>query len=91
MSRIRCFVAVTPDTQGHFTDNPALINEYICHIQGIHCLLTGKAEGGDEPLALAVLGGTRFAAYLVRNHLRLVQFDQVAVAARGDGVIQWLS
>ena len=54
MSRIRCFVAVTPDTQGHFTDNPALINEYICH-------------------------------------LRLVQFDQVAVAARDDGVIQWLS
>ena len=91
MSRIRCFVTVTPDTQGHFTDNSALINEYICHIQGIHFLLTGKAEGGDEPLALAVLGGTRFAAYLVRNHLRLVQFDQVAVAARGDGVIQWLS
>ena len=97
MSRIGCFVAVDQATQRRFIDDPALIKEYICPDgvissppnsidvdkawQGIHFLLTGKAEGGDGPLALAALGGQEIGGEVVLGPARILTPDQVKTVA----------
>lgn len=53
---------------------------------GIHYLLTGTADGGDEPLSLAVLGGEEFGEDMGMGPARFLtpaQVRQIASALAG--------
>lgn len=48
---------------------------------GIHFLLTGRADGGEEPLSWAVLGGTEFGPDVGYGPARFLTPEQVRIVA----------
>jgi len=48
---------------------------------GVHYLLTGEAEGGQEPLSLAVFGGEEFGPEVGYGPARFLAPNQVAIVA----------
>jgi Domain of unknown function (DUF1877) len=73
MGMVGCFAAINPDTQRKIRNDPSLMEkflypdggdgepEYSIDVDkawhGIHFMLTGKSNGGEGPLAMAVMGG----------------------------------
>ena len=49
---------------------------------GLHYLLTGEAEGGEEPLALAILEGTEIGPELDFGPARYLTADEVSAVAQ---------
>lgn len=94
MGMIGCFAAVAPQTLDRLRRDPASIEEYLYPDDGeaeppnsidvdkawhgIHYLLTGQAEGGAEPLSLAVFGGEEFGPEVGYGPARFLSASQVA-------------
>jgi len=73
MGMVGCFAAVNSDTQKKMRSDPSLIEGFLYpddgdgepensidvdkSWHGIHFVLTGRSDGGEGPLAMAVLGG----------------------------------
>jgi hypothetical protein len=98
MGMVGCFAGVSPETLLKLKSNPENIEAYLYPNDGedeppnyidldkawhgIHFMLTGSADGGDEPLSLAVLGGEEVGEDMGYGPARLLTPDQVqAVSA----------
>lgn len=97
MGMIGCFAPVTTETLDRLRDKPDSIEDYLYPNDGddepsnyydvdkawhgIHYLLTGAADGGEEPLALAVLGGKEFGPEVGYGSARFLVPSQVAQVA----------
>jgi Domain of unknown function (DUF1877) len=99
MGMAGCFAAIDPHTQQKIRNDPTLMEAFLYpddgesepeHCtdvdkawHGIHFVLTGKAEGGEGPLALAVLGGDEVGdevGYGPARFLTPAQVQEVATA-----------
>lgn len=103
MGMVGCFAAVSPETLHRLRREPDLMDEYLRpddgeseppnYVEvdkawhGIHYLLTGVAEGGPPPAALAVFGGEAFGPEIGYGPARFLAPEQVAqVAAHLSGL-----
>jgi len=93
MGMVGCFAAVSPETLRELKDSPEDIEEYLYPNDGedeppnyidvdkawhgIHFMLTGSADGGEEPLSLAVLGGEEVGEDMGYGPARLLTPQQV--------------
>jgi hypothetical protein len=93
MGMIGYFAAVNQDDLDRLRDDPGLIEEYLYPNDGgdgppyyvdvdkawhgIHFMLTGKPEGGAEPLSLAVLGGEEVGDDMGYGPARFLTPEQV--------------
>lgn len=87
------FAAVDPDTLDQLRAEPERLADYLfpqdgeeelAHVieldkawHGIHYLLTGTAEGGDEPYSLVILGGQEIGEDIGYGPARLLFPEQV--------------
>lgn len=97
MGMVACFVAVSAPTLERLREEEDAIADFLYpddvdseppnYIDldkawhGIHYLLTGEAEGGREPLSLAVQGGVEFGPEIGYGSARFLLPAQVAVIA----------
>lgn len=97
MGMVACFAAVDPDTLARLRAEDDSIEEYLYPEDGdseppnsididkawhgIHYLLTGQAEGGGGPEALAVFGGEEFGPEVGYGPARFLSPEQVAAVA----------
>ena len=109
MGMVGCFAAVSPKTLGELKDCPAEIESYLYPNDGedeppnyldvdkawhgIHFMLTGSADGGEEPLSLAVLGGEAVGEDMGYGPVRVLTPEQVqavsaAFATLGEDVFR---
>mgnify|MGYP002867715070 CR=1 FL=1 len=95
MGMVGCFAAVGQETLRELKDNPEKNEEYLYPNDGedeppnyldvdkawhgIHFMLTGSAEGGEEPLSLAILGGEEVGEDMGYGPARLLTPQQVKV------------
>jgi hypothetical protein len=105
MGMVGCFVAVSSETLRELKQNPEAIEEYLYPNDGedeppnyiyvdkawhgIHFMLTGSADGGEEPLSLAVLGGEEIGEDMGYGPARIltplqVQAVSAALTALGE-------
>jgi hypothetical protein len=93
MGMAACFAAVDPETLARLRSDPDSIEAYLYPDDGdneppnymdvdkawhgIHYLLTGQAEGGPEPLALAIFGGEEFGPEVGYGPARFLSPAQV--------------
>jgi Domain of unknown function (DUF1877) len=98
MGMVGCFAAVDRETFVRLKSDPSLIEVYLYPNDGddeapnsidvdkawhgIHFMLTGKADGGDEPLALAVLGGEEVGGDVGYGPARFIEPEQVKAVAQ---------
>ena len=99
MGMVACLTSLSSETLGELQKNPDLVEEYLFpddsdseppnYIEldkawhGIHYLLTGQADGGELPQALAVVGGEEFGPQVGYGPARFLtppQVQSVAVA-----------
>jgi len=94
MGMVGCFAAVSSETLQRLRADPDSIEEYLNPNDGegeppnyfevdkawhgIHYLLTGRAEGGPEPLSLTVFGGEEFGPEVGYGAARFLTPAQVA-------------
>ena len=97
MGMVGCFAAVSTEALKDLREDPESIEEYLYPNDGedeppyyididkawhgIHYLLTGSAEGGAEPLSLAVMGGEEFGPEVGYGSARFLTPAQVALVA----------
>jgi hypothetical protein len=97
MGMVACFTSLSPEDLERLQEIPDLIEGYLYpddgegeppnyidldkSWHGVHYLLTGQAEGGPEPHALAVFGGTEFGTEVGYGPARYLTADQVALVA----------
>jgi len=97
MGMVGCFAAVSTTTLDGLRADPESIEEYLYPNDGedeppyyidvdkawhgIHYLLTGSAEGGAEPLSLAVMGGEEFGPEVGYGPARFLTPTQVSLVA----------
>ena len=97
MGMVACFTSLPPETLKDLQDDPDQIDEYLNPDDGdseppnyidldkawhgIHYLLTGEAEGGPEPAALAVFGGEEFGPEVGYGPARFLTASQVRSVA----------
>lgn len=93
MGMVGCFAAVSPATLRELKDNPEGLEEYLYPNDGddeppnyldvdkawhgIHFMRTGSADGGEEPLSLAVLGGEEVGEDMGYGPARILAPQQV--------------
>ncbi len=93
MGMVACFVALSPTAQRELVESPDLIESYLYPEDGdgelensvdidkawhgLHYLLTGKSEGGEPPLAWAILGGQEIGGDVGFGAARFVYPEQV--------------
>ena len=93
MGMVGCFAAVSPKTLSDLQRNPDSIEEYLYPDDGdseppnsievdkawhgIHYLLAGTAEGGPEPVSLAIFGGEEFGPEVGYGPARFLTPSQV--------------
>jgi hypothetical protein len=103
MGMVGCFAAASADTLAKLKADPSLVDECIhpndgedvppYYIQvdkawhGIHYLLTGTADGGEEPFSLAVLGGEGVGDDVGYGPARILTPEQVRQVAQALGQI----
>lgn len=92
-----CFAAISPALVQRFMDDPDAIQDYLfpedgetdpAHSMdvdkawhGIHYMLTGQAEGGEAPLAWAIMGGKEVGDDIGLGPARLLTHVQVSMIA----------
>jgi hypothetical protein len=97
MGMIGCFASLSPDALQRLRDEPDLIEDYLYPDDGdgeppnyidldkawhgVHYLLTGQAYGGQEPEALAVVGGEEFGPEVGYGPARFLTSEQVTKVA----------
>ena len=97
MGMVASFVAVSPGTLQRLRSEEDSIEEFLYpddgdsspptsididkSWHGIHYLLTGQAEGGEGPVALAVFGGEEFGPEVGYGPARFLLPEQVAQIA----------
>jgi len=108
MGMVGCFAAVDPVVLDRLKADPGLIEEYLYPDDGdeppnamdvdkawhgIHFLLTGDPDGGEAPLAWAVLGGEEIGEEIGYGPARFLTPQQVkqvseALAALGESALR---
>jgi hypothetical protein len=97
MGMVGCFAAVSTETLEGLRQDPESIEEYLYPNDGedeppyyidvdkawhgIHYLLTGSADGGPEPLSLAIMGGEEFGPEVGYGPARFLTPAQVSLVA----------
>jgi Domain of unknown function (DUF1877) len=97
MGMAGCFAAIDPDTQRKIRNDPSLMEGFLYpdggdgepeHSvdvdkawHGIHFMLTGKAHGGEGPLALAIMGGDEIGEEMGYGPARFLEPKQVQEVA----------
>ncbi|MDQ2821196.1 MAG: YfbM family protein [Pseudomonadota bacterium] len=97
MGMIACFTSLAPTELQHLRDTPDEIEEFLYPDDGdseppnymdldkawhgMHYLLTGTADEGQQPLSLAVVGGVEFGPEVGYGAARFLTPDQVAAIA----------
>lgn len=103
MGMAACFAAIDTRTLERFGQDPTLLEEYLFPDNGeseppnsidvdkawhaIHYMLTGVADGGAEPLSLAVLGGQDIGDDMGYGPARFLVPEQVGAVHRALEVL----
>jgi hypothetical protein len=98
MGMVGCFTAIDTETLQKLQADPSLIGDYLYPDDGdgeaentvdvdkawhgIHFMLTGRQYGGEEPLALAVLGGEDIGEDMGYGPARWLTAEQVQAVAQ---------
>ena len=98
MGMVACFAAVSPEVLARLVSGEESIEEYLYPNDGddepensidldkawhgIHYLLNGTAEGGNGPLALAVMGGVEFGPEVGYGPARYLTPNETAAVAK---------